>query len=128
MSADQQPPVQPTMSPVPRASDADRPRRGILPTTMESWLMLGAGAALMIYGGYSVISALVAGRSISLVGLVLLGVGGMLMPYRWIGLIAGVGLIGMGIYMFIANYVTLQALVVTVLGVIAVAEQVRRGK
>lgn len=100
--------------------------KAFLPTTVEGWLMTVGGLACIGYGLYSVVTSLVGKTSLSVIAMVLLALGGMIIPFRWIGIAVGVVLIGLGVFMFMTNYVTGQALIVGVLGLIAVAERWRR--
>ncbi len=100
--------------------------KSFLPTTVDGWLMTVGGLACIGYGLYSVVTSLVVSTLLSVIAMVLLALGGMIIPFRWIGIAVGVTLIGLGVFMFMTNYITGQALVVAVLGLIAVAERWRR--
>ncbi len=113
------------MEPTP-GLDRTKSPKSLLPSTPEGWLMLVAGIACIGYGLYTVVAAFVDKTTLSLLGMFLLALGGMVIPIRWVGLVVGLILLGLGVFMFATNYVTVQALVVCVLGLIAVAERWRR--
>ncbi len=88
--------------------------------------MAAAGTACLGYGIFSVASSLIGKTYLSLIAMVLIAVGGMIIPFRWIGIAAGVVLVGLGAFMLATNYVTGQSILIAVLGVIAIAERWRR--
>ena len=109
-----------------RKPDDSKSTKSLLPSTPDGWIMLVAGVGCIGYGLYTVVAAFVDKTTLGLLGMFLLALGGMVIPIRWAGLIVGLILLGLGIFMFATNYVTVQALVVCVLGLIAVAERWRR--
>jgi hypothetical protein len=90
--------------------------------------MLIGGAACIGYGVYSIIDQIVGNNPIGNISVLLLAIGGMIIPLRWVGVVAGVALVGLAVYMLCTNYGMMSVLLVGVLGLICVAENWRRLK
>lgn len=104
----------------PDAADPPRRKRSLLPTSAEGWLMMAAGLGLIGYGVWRIVD-----RGGSVIGLILMFVGVILMPYRFVRLAGGLGLAGVGVYMLVKGF-HLQGAIVTVLGVVTLAEAIGR--
>lgn len=117
-----------TNSPTPPAAESAASSRRLrwFPASPEGWAMFALGFALLAYGTYQIGLNLVRTGKGSLFGLILVFGGVALLPYRLVGLICGVALVAIGVYMLIANFNTLQALMVLAFGILTVMERVRR--
>lgn len=105
------------------SDDITRARKPLMPSTTEDWLFLLAGLALVGYGAYRLATT---SPPSPLIGPGAIGLGMTLMPWRIVGLIGGVGLVVLGGWRLYEGYAIEQAGLVMLLGVIGIAERIRR--
>ncbi|MCC6319902.1 MAG: hypothetical protein IT438_00515 [Phycisphaerales bacterium] len=108
------------MATMPTGQEQSRPGRQI---STEQWLFMAAGAALIVYGAYKLIDSKFTSP---IYGPGAIGLGLTLMPWRIVGLIGGIGLVALGGLRLSQGYAIEQAGLVLLLGVIGIAERIRR--
>ncbi|MFN7021781.1 MAG: hypothetical protein ACK4WH_10710 [Phycisphaerales bacterium] len=98
--------------------------RRLAPRSTEEWLLMAAGAALIAYGVYKLVTT---SFTSPIFGPGAVGLGLTLMPWRVVGLIGGVGLVVVGGLRLYQGFAIEQAGLMVLLGIIGIAERVRRG-
>jgi hypothetical protein len=114
------------IAPASQPSAPNRRPRRYLPARPEGWVLFALGLALVGYGVAEIWLRYQRLGKGSLLGFTLVLFGVILLPYRFVGLVCGLALCGLGIYMFLNNYSTLQTLVVLGFGIVTVIERGRR--
>lgn len=100
-------------------------KRSFMPSAWDDRLMMLAGLALVAYGVYKLVTTSFASP---IFGPGAVGLGLTLMPWRVVGLVGGVGLVVVGGWRLYQGFAIEQAGLMVLLGVIGIAERLRRGR
>lgn len=120
------PPPTTPHSPDPSSTPSHLPRtRRWLPASPEGWLIFILGLGLTAYGVTEIVMRYQRTGKGSLFGLILVLAGVTMLPYRLVGLVCGVGLVGIGVYLLINNYSMLLAAMVIGFGILSIMERTR---
>lgn len=116
-----------TTPPSPTSDPTPSPRRlRWFPASPEGWIIFVLGLGLVAYGAAEIFLRYQRTGKGSLFGLILALAGVTMLPYRLVGLVCGVALVGIGVYLLINNYSLLLAAMVIGFGILTIMERVRR--
>ena len=106
----------------PAISEPHPRRTSLLPTSPADWIIIVLALGLFAYGVWRVID-----RGGSLIGFGAMALAFVILPYRVAGLIGGLGIIAVGVReCVILSSVTLLGGVLIVIGILTIAEKLRR--